>query len=237
MANPVEMEEGVFRGIFDRVRDLVALDRGLEEVEWEIIGGEITKMPVEFWRRNLPFALEQCRDFNAQLKTPGSVNVLSNLIFSDQRRRADYIDLFNQYGDWPEMCVYTSWEPETNRFGKRDKLMPAWRETVSALKVRQKILDVILTKTTVELGPDYLLEQFLPLGVTDFSIKMISPYGSGKVRIPRHSDTQPTLIRTPVPRSFGQAVGAQRRRGGIVSPGWLASSISASVCALIHPSD
>ncbi|MCV6250535.1 hypothetical protein OFL33_33445, partial [Pseudomonas aeruginosa] len=26
-----------------------------------------------------------------------------------------------------------------------------------------------------------------------------------KVRIPRHSDTQPTLIRTPVPRSFGQA--------------------------------
>ncbi|MGL3745157.1 response regulator, partial [Pseudomonas aeruginosa] len=43
-----------------------------------------------------------------------------------------------------------------------------------------------------------------------------------KVRIPRHSDTQPTLIRTPVPRSFGQAVGAQRRRGGIVSPGWLA---------------
>ncbi|MGI1189106.1 hypothetical protein ACRCRN_34150, partial [Pseudomonas aeruginosa] len=37
------------------------------------------------------------------------------------------------------------------------------------------------------------------------------------LRIPRHSDTQPTLIRTPVPRSFGQAVGAQRRRGGIVS--------------------
>ena len=57
------------------------------------------------------------------------------------------------------------------------------------------------------------------------------------VRIPRHSDTQPTLIRTPVPRSFGQAVGAQRRRGGIVSLRCPASSISASVCALIHPSD
>ncbi|MGP8710366.1 hypothetical protein, partial [Pseudomonas aeruginosa] len=26
-----------------------------------------------------------------------------------------------------------------------------------------------------------------------------------RLRIPRHSDTQPTLIRTPVPRSFGQA--------------------------------
>lgn len=32
------------------------------------------------------------------------------------------------------------------------------------------------------------------------------------LRIPRHPDTQPTNIRTPVPRSFGQAVGAQRRR-------------------------
>ncbi|MDV2880650.1 hypothetical protein R0C70_20010, partial [Pseudomonas aeruginosa] len=30
--------------------------------------------------------------------------------------------------------------------------------------------------------------------------------GQGYLRIPRHSDTQPTLIRTPVPRSFGQAV-------------------------------
>ena len=49
----------------------------------------------------------------------------------------------------------------------------------------------------------------------------------------RHS----TAIWPPVPRPSGRAVGAQRRRGGIVSPGWLASSISASVCALIHPSD
>ncbi|MRU54455.1 glutathione S-transferase, partial [Pseudomonas gessardii] len=31
-------------------------------------------------------------------------------------------------------------------------------------------------------------------------------------RIPRHPDTQPTNIRTLVPRSSGQAVGAQRRR-------------------------
>lgn len=63
------------------------------------------------------------------------------------------------------------------------------------------------------------------------------PVAIQKVRIPRHSDTQPTLIRTPVPRSFGQAVGAQRRRGGIVSLRCPASSISASVCALIHPPD
>ena len=38
---------------------------------------------------------------------------------------------------------------------------------------------------------------------------LIEPY---YLRIPRHPDTQPTNIRTLVPRSFGQAVGAQRRR-------------------------
>jgi hypothetical protein len=180
LANPSEMNETVFRSVFDRMRELVSLDAGLQEVEWEIIGGEITKMPVEYWRRNLPYALEQCRSFNADLKTPGSVNVLSNLIFADDTRRADYVDLFNQYADWPEMAVYTSWEPETNRFGKRDALIGPWMETVRAIKTKQKILDVILTKSSVALGPEYLLERFLPLGITDFSIKMISPYGSGK---------------------------------------------------------
>lgn len=65
------------------------------------------------------------------------------------------------------------------------------------------------------------------------------------LRIPRHPATQSTLIWPGIPRPSGhlfhghpgRAVGAQRRRAGIVSPGWLASSISASVCALIHPSD
>ncbi len=33
-----------------------------------------------------------------------------------------------------------------------------------------------------------------------------------RLRIPRHLDTQPTIIWTLIPRSLGQAVGAQRRR-------------------------
>ncbi|WP_454843867.1 histidine phosphatase family protein [Pseudomonas gorinensis] len=35
---------------------------------------------------------------------------------------------------------------------------------------------------------------------------------TGCLRIPRHPATQSTNIRPPVPRSSGQAVGAQRRR-------------------------
>lgn len=180
LANRAFMAPEVFRSVFDRMRELVALDKGLDEVEWELIGGEITSLPVEYWQENLPYALQQCRSFNRMLKTPGSINVLSNLIFSDERKREDYLALFNKYGDWPEMALYTSWEPDTNRFGKNMALFDAWKETVKAAKVQEKILDVILTKTTVALGPEYLLETFLPLGVTDFSIKMISPYGSGR---------------------------------------------------------
>lgn len=42
-------------------------------------------------------------------------------------------------------------------------------------------------------------------------------------------------IRPPVPRRSGRAVGAQRRRDGIVSLRRPASSISSPVCASIHP--
>lgn len=180
LANRSFMSTETFQAIFPRMRELLAIDQGLEEVEWELIGGEITSLPVEYWQENLPYALDQCRDFNRVLKTPGSINVLSNLIFSDERKRRDYLDLFGRYGDRDEMCLYTSWEPETNRFGKNMALFERWKETVQAAQVKQKILDVILTRTTVDMGPEYLLETFLPLGIKDFSIKMISPYGSGR---------------------------------------------------------
>lgn len=180
LANRAFMDSETFRSVFTRVRELVALDQGLQAVEWELIGGEITSLPVEYWQENLPYALDQCRDFNQALLNPGSINVLSNLIFPDEGRRRDYLDLFAKYGDRPEMCLYTSWEPDTNRFGKNMALFDRWKETVQGAQVQKKILDVILTRSTVELGPEYLLETFLPLGINDFSIKMISPYGSGR---------------------------------------------------------
>ncbi|MFL1449363.1 radical SAM protein [Pseudomonas tritici] len=180
LGNKAFMSHDTFKAIFPRMRELLALDKGLEEVEWELIGGEITSLPVEYWQENLPYALDQCADFNSSMKTPGAINVLSNLIFSDERKRRDYLDLFAKYGDRTEMCLYTSWEPETNRFGKNMALFERWKETVKEAQVKQKILDVILTRTVVDLGPEYLLETFLPLGIKDFSIKMISPFGSGR---------------------------------------------------------
>jgi len=55
-----------------------------------------------------------------------------------------------------------------------------------------------------------LADGFTPKDVSQ-QLKISAPVVF-KLRIPRHPDTQPTNIRTPVPRSFGQAVGAQRRR-------------------------
>ncbi|MCV4077134.1 hypothetical protein OD785_23195, partial [Pseudomonas aeruginosa] len=59
-----------------------------------------------------------------------------------------------------------------------------------------------------------LCEAFMPAYKPNLSFFRPHPAAPGaksrkiaiRVRIPRHSDTQPTLIRTPVPRSFGQAV-------------------------------
>ena len=170
------MTEETYRLIFDRVEELKAIDHNLTEIEWEAIGGETTMMPFEFWERQLPWTLDRISRINEGLRSPGSLNFLTNLIYKDPR----YTDLFNQYADHPAFCLYTSWEPDTNRFGKRNQLFQRFYDTLKSIKAKQKILDIILTKSVIEMGAERILDMFLPAGITDFSMKMISPYGSGK---------------------------------------------------------
>ena len=47
---------------------------------------------------------------------------------------------------------------------------------------------------------------------SEYIAKAFQSWLASWMRIPRHPATQPTNIRPPVPRSSGQAVGAQRRR-------------------------
>ncbi len=171
-----QMKEETFRLIFDRVEELFELDNNLEEIEWEAIGGETTMMPFEWWDRQLPWSLDRIANINKRLKSPGSLNFLTNLVYKDPR----YTDLFNKYADHPAFCLYTSWEPDTNRFGKRNQLFNKFYKTLCSINAPQKILDIILTKDVIELGAEKILEMFVPAGITDFSMKMISPYGSGK---------------------------------------------------------
>jgi len=171
-----QMTKETFRSIFPQIEALYLLDKNLQEVEWEAIGGETTMMPFEWWEENLPWALDWIHEFNLRHGLNGSLNFLTNLIYSDPR----YTNLLNQYGDHPAFCLYTSWEPDTNRFGKNNKLYAKFKKTLGSIKARNKILDLILTKELIQLGPQWVLDEFVPLGITDFSIKMLSPYGSGK---------------------------------------------------------
>lgn len=171
-----QMSTETFRLIFDKIEELYRLDNRLKEVEWEAIGGETTMMPFEWWEDNLPYALDRIRRINAMIGKSGALNFLTNLVYSDKR----YTDLINRYANHPEFCLYTSWEPDTNRFGKNNKLFPKFLNTLESIKAEKKILDVILTRTVVEMGPKYLIDTFVHRGITDFSIKMLSPYGSGK---------------------------------------------------------
>lgn len=171
-----QMSTETFRLIFDQVERLYDVDNRLEEIEWEAIGGETTMMPFSWWEENLPYALERIQQINKKIGKNGALNFLTNLVYTDKR----YTDLINEYANHPAFCLYTSWEPDTNRFGKNNKLFPRFLKTLESIKAEQKILDVILTKTVVDMGPEYLIETFVSRGITDFSVKMLSPYGSGK---------------------------------------------------------
>src|SRR5690606_40898068 len=59
-------------------------------------------------------------------------------------------------------------------------LFERFYQTLCAIDARQKTLDIILTKEVIAIGAERILDMFLPAGITDFSMKMISPYGSGK---------------------------------------------------------
>lgn len=175
-----QMSKETFVAIFDKVKELVLLDQKLQVVEWEAIGGETTMMPFEWWEEMLPIALDQIAEVNKLTKAKGGreggLNFLSNLIYKDKR----YTELFRKYKDHPLFFLYTSWEPDTNRFGNKDKMYPKFISTLEQIGSKRIILDLILTKTLITINPKDILETFTQLGVNDFSIKMLSPFGSGK---------------------------------------------------------
>jgi hypothetical protein len=174
--DPSRMTMETFKLLFDRVEELAALDKNLEEIEWEAIGGETTLMPFEWWEEALPYALGRIERINKGLAIPGSLNFLTNMMIRDER----YFDLFNRYATHPAFAIYTSWEPDTKRFGARNKLFPKFLANLDRLKVPSLTMDVIMTKEVIALGGKWVVDTFVPHGVTDFSCKMLSPYGSGK---------------------------------------------------------
>ena len=169
---------GDYKLAFDKVDNLYKLDQGLEEVEWEVIGGETTMMPFDFWEEMLPWTLDRVERFNKEhnLWIDGNLNFLTNLIWPDKR----YLDLIKEYAKHPLFTLYTSFEPDTNRFGKNNKLLNKWADRLASIDANNKAVDLILTRGLIDFGAQRVADLLLPLGVDDFSIKMLSPFGSGK---------------------------------------------------------
>ncbi|ELP5901889.1 hypothetical protein QTV49_003890 [Vibrio vulnificus] len=57
------------------------LDKRLKNIEWEVIGGETTMMPFEFWEEMLPYSLDRIERINQFCEKKGSLNFLTNLIY------------------------------------------------------------------------------------------------------------------------------------------------------------
>ena len=73
---------------FDKVDELYNFDQGLEEVEWEVMGGETTMMPFDFWQEMLPWSLDRIERFNKEhhLWINGHLNFLTNFLRKTEKK-------------------------------------------------------------------------------------------------------------------------------------------------------
>lgn len=81
--------------------------------------------------------------------------------------------------------------------------IPFNKLVLSSRNVRRVQVGVSIEELAEDIARRTLLQS---LSVRPLSARTASPRVN--MRIPRHPDTQSTFIRTPVPRSSGQAVGA-----------------------------
>jgi len=88
------MAEDVYRTTFDRIEELFKADRKVSKINIELLGGELTMMPLEFWERNLPWTLERMAAWDALYDAEAALIWCTNLIFKDD----GYVDLLNRMG-------------------------------------------------------------------------------------------------------------------------------------------
>ncbi|WP_210498841.1 hypothetical protein [Vibrio crassostreae] len=170
------MKKGIFLDAFDKVRDLVTLDKSIDAVEWDVMGGEPTLMPYEWWAEMLPLAIAKVREVNKLTRRNGFLMFTSNFTFDDDR----YVGLFNKMSKYPEFYIFTSWEPDTNRFGRSGDKFQRFKENLKRVNCSNITLNLVMTKETCATNPRFIVDTFLPLGVTDISTEQLSPFGSGK---------------------------------------------------------
>jgi organic radical activating enzyme len=177
LASKSFISDETFRLVYKRSLELIDLDKRTYRVNVESLGGEPTFIPVEFWERNLPFAMEMAEKFKKKTDKKAAFAFCSNMIIADKR----YYDLFKNYSKNKNFELFIPWEPDTKRFGTRNKLYKKYEKSLEELKDCSKTLSLIPTKALIDLGVEYIInEHVLKHHFNDISTDMLYQFGSGK---------------------------------------------------------
>lgn len=173
------MDERTYRVTYQRIDELFRRDKKVTKINVELLGGELTMMPLEFWERNLPWTLKTMRTWEALYDAEASLIWCTNLIFKDP----GYVDLLNTVGEefGHGIDIFVPWEPDTNRFLKNDKLLPRYFKTLESITgIKRKTLCITMSRGVIDRGAQFIVDEFVSRGITDISCDMLYPAGSGK---------------------------------------------------------
>lgn len=170
-----QMSQETFRKAYEQLFRIIETAPKLKFLNVETLGGEITMMPYEFWESMIPFALEQHDKLEQVLGRKSTLLWCTNLMIKDER----YYELINKYKDHPSWSLFIPWEPDTNRFGKGDKLFPRYWRAVQKIKAK-KAFNFIPTKMVIEMPFGEIEKLIHDGGFSDISCDMLYPFGSGE---------------------------------------------------------
>lgn len=171
------IDEATYRRCVQVIIDSFHLDESVTYLHLDVLGGEATLMPFEFWERNLPWTLERITELNdAGIQT--EFTFCSNLMWRDER----YLDLLRAHRHHPAMDIAISFEgPESGRFGRNMAIFPKFLSRIEALGDCNMLnLVLIMGQGIIDLGPQYIIDTFVKRGITDVTCDMVFPWGSGK---------------------------------------------------------
>lgn len=169
------MDEETFKKTYARVADLYKASKNVTHLNVEILGGEITRMPFEFWEKMLPYSIAQHEAFAKDTSKRNALAWCTNMIIQDER----YFGLINSIENHEDWSLFIPWEPDTNRFGTRDKLFGRYLENVKRVTA-PKGLNIIPTIALIKLPIQGLVDFIKECKFDDISCDMLYPYGSGK---------------------------------------------------------
>ena len=158
--------------IFDRTEEVMMLNKYTDNFNMEFLGGETLLMPFEYWEWLLPYAIERTKEISRKSGVMGNVNIYTNLFFKDHR----YYDLLKKYIDDPVFVLLTSWEPDTERLGKKNELLPEFKRRITEIGVKE--LSITLTDGVIEMGAQAVYDIFSKeLGITNYGFELLSLTG------------------------------------------------------------